>query len=240
MLNKGLSVSSLNYSINDRTIYNNAAMELNNGEIIGILGPNGSGKTTFFDIICNLKKDASLTISSTFENPVYLSQTIMTPPVLNMGEVGMLALSFISEDKPTKENFISKLNRWAPEITDRFDDIWNKKSATCSYGEKRWFFTLTLLASNSDFIILDEPTAGVDPEFRHYIWKCLKSAIKENKSVLVSSHNINEITENCDRFYMIYHNRFNEYFNADSFMKNHNASSLDEAFINAAKETEFI
>ncbi|EPC03226.1 hypothetical protein L861_23235 [Litchfieldella anticariensis FP35 = DSM 16096] len=234
---KKLIVDDLDYVISDKVIYSKASMEVNEGEIRGVLGPNGAGKTTFFDIICSLRNADRGIIKNDFLNQVYLSQTIMTPPVLRMGDISRLALSFISPKRPSKQVFLDRLNSWAPEVSNRFSEIWSKKSAICSYGEKRWFFTLTLLASESDLIILDEPTAGVDPEFRHYIWKCLSAAAKEGRAILVSSHNVNEVADNCDVFYMIYGHRFNIFNSSEEFMSCHEADSLDRAFINAATMT---
>jgi ABC-2 type transport system ATP-binding protein len=79
------------------------------------------------------------------------------------------------------------------------------------------FHRLSLLSANADFVILDEPTAGVDPEFRHYIWKCPEGAAAEGVAVLVSSHNVDEIVVHCDNFYMLSQQRFNHFTDAKGF-----------------------
>jgi len=90
----------------------------------------------------------------------------------------------------------------------------------------------------SDLIILDEPTAGVDPEFRHFIWLGIKHACSEGASVLVSSHYTQEITASCDRFYMLAHHQLEAFHSADQFLARYQATSLDEAFISASTSLE--
>ena len=148
-------------------------------------------------------------------------------------------VTVLSSDKNIDQTkALEKLSRWSPEIVNRYKEIWNKKSSLCSYGETRWFFTLTLLSIPADFIILDEPTAGVDPEFRHYIWRCLRGAVKDGATILVSSHQVDEIANNCDMFYMISQRRFHPFDDGTAFMNKYKASTLDDAFIRAATEPD--
>lgn len=226
-----LTVTNLSFSYMETPIFTNASISVRSGSIIGLLGPNGSGKTTFFDILCGLTNTRSTEIINTFKNQLYLSQSISTPHSLRMFEIFKMTTLLCSSETLSKEKALGKLKAWCPEIIDRYTAIWSKKSSICSYGEKRWFFTLTLLALNADLVILDEPSAGVDAEFRHYIWKCLRGAAREGVAILVSSHNIEEIAANCDRFYMITDRTFKSFESGEEFKKHYDAISLDEAFI---------
>ena len=229
-----LRARSLCFGYSKRTIFNEANIDIISGSITGLLGPNGSGKTTFFDIVCGLIKADSGQLFNGFSSKLYLSQTIMTPPVLRMYDIFRMVSLFCSPVPISQEQVLRKLMVWSPEIVERYKDIWAKKSSVCSYGEKRWFFTLSLLAVESSFVILDEPTAGVDPEFRHYIWKCLRGAADEGVAILVSSHNIDEVASNCDKFYMISKQQFELFNSGEEFMRRYEANTLDEAFILAA------
>ena len=229
-----LNVQNLTFTHPDRPILLNASMSIDSGSIVGLLGPNGSGKTTFFDILCGLTEAKSKNIYNTFSNHIYLSQTISTPHTLRMFDVFRMVTLIASTEKVTQHQALEKLKQWSPEIITRYKSIWNKKSSICSYGEKRWFFTLTLLALEAELVILDEPTAGVDPEFRHYIWKCLRGAAQDGAAILVSSHNTEEIAANCDRFYMLSERIFKPFRCGEEFKKHYNARTLDEPFIRAA------
>lgn len=231
---KRLVVNSLEVRCARKTLFEDATLTVEAGSICGLLGANGSGKTTFFDVVCGLKRIEAGEIVRSFSKLLYLSQVISTPPVFRMFDVFRMTMLFCSDSKLDKQHALEKIEKWSPGIADRYCEIWTKKSSLCSYGEKRWFFTLSLLSANADLVILDEPTAGVDPEFRHHIWKCLEGAAEEGVAVLVSSHNVDEIVAHCDDFYMVSQRRFNRFTDAQGFMRAYGAKSLDEAFIYAA------
>ncbi|WPN96434.1 AAA family ATPase [Pseudomonas sp. MUP55] len=234
---KQLVVSSLDISYAQHVLFKNASLKVQAGSVSGLLGPNGSGKTTFFDVICRLKKMDGGEMHHSFSKLLYLSQVIATPPVLRMFDVFKMMMLFCADAPVTQRHALEKVEKWSPGIADRYCEIWKKKSSLCSYGEKRWFFTLSLLCVGADLVILDEPTAGVDPEFRYHIWRCLEGAAAEGVAVLVSSHNVDEVVTHCDDFYMLSQRRFNRFTDAAGFMRTYEASSLDEAFIHAASMT---
>ncbi len=231
---KRLIVNSLGVRYERHTVFSKASMVVEAGSISGLLGPNGSGKTTFFDVICRLKKMEAGEIVNSFSTFLYLSQVITTPPVLRMFDVFKMMMIFCADVPVTQKHALEKIEMWSPGVAERYCEIWNKKSSLCSYGEKRWFFTLSLLSVGADLVILDEPTAGVDPEFRYHIWRCLEGAAQQGVAVLVSSHNVDEIVNHCDDFYMLSQQRFNRFTDAGGFMSAYDAKSLDEAFIHAA------
>lgn len=173
---KQLTVNSLNVGYTQHVLFHDAKLNVQAGSISGLLGPNGSGKTTFFDVICGLKKKDDGEINSSFSKLLYLSQTISTPPVFRMFDIFKMIMIFCADTPVTQAHALEKIEKWSPGIAPRYREIWKKKSSLCSYGEKRWFFTLSLLSANADLVILDEPTAGVDPEFRYHIWRCLEGA----------------------------------------------------------------
>jgi ABC-2 type transport system ATP-binding protein len=236
---KSFRADSIDFSYGEKKLLTEASLKVTQGSIVGILGPNGSGKTTFFDIACKLKKVKSGVIHNDFAKFLYLSQIITTPPALRMRDIFKMVTSLSSDEHMTQTRALDKLSSWSPEIVDRYKDLWNKKSSLCSYGETRWFFTLSLLAISADFVILDEPTAGVDPEFRHYIWQCLHGAAREGTAILVSSHNVDEVANNCDKFYMISQQRFNRFDSGAEFIHRYGANTLDDAFIRAVSEPAF-
>lgn len=229
-----LTIKNLCFGYNNRPLMENLTLDLKKGEIIGVLGSNGAGKTSLFDLICRIKKPSQGKITNLSKHPTYLTQILTPPPLLRMNESAKLINSLSPNKTPDHTEALAQLAKWSPSLSKRYAEISQKKSSTCSYGEIRSFFTLSLLLLNSDLIILDEPTAGVDPEFRHYIWLGINHACQEGASVLVSSHYTHEIVTNCHRFYMLANRQLEAFDNGDQFMARHNANSLDEAFINAS------
>ncbi|EKT4563945.1 ATP-binding cassette domain-containing protein [Pseudomonas putida] len=229
-----LSTKNLYFGYAGSVLLEDISFNIKKGEIIGILGNNGAGKTTLFDLICKIKKPTKGTISNSSAHQTYLTQILTPPPLLRMNEAGKLITSLTPNFSPNHIEILSKLAKWSPSLSKRYAEISKKKASNCSYGEIRSYFTLTLLLLNSDLIILDEPTAGVDPEFRHYIWLGINHACAEGASVLLSSHYTEEITKNCHRFYMLANKHLEAFESGEQFMDFHGARSLDEAFINAS------
>ena len=145
-----------------------------------------------------------------------------------------MVVNLNSDRTLSQADTIDKLNSWSTSLGKRYAEIWKKKPSVCSYGEIRSFYTLSLLTLEADLFLLDEPTAGVDPEFRHYMWLGMKAAREEGAAFVVSSHQINEISSNCDRFYMLAGNEFTEFSSERDYLEHYAAATLDEAFIKAS------
>jgi ABC-2 type transport system ATP-binding protein len=230
VLMNALEVTGMTFNYPDKDIFQDANMSVSSYKITGLLGGNGAGKTTFFDLLCRIEKNYSGVVTNNFDYMLYLSQILTVPPALRMGDIAKMIVALCSKQDADSNKLNDYVDQQGFAVAMRYKEIMLKKSSLCSYGEKRWFFTMTLLAFEPDFIILDEPTAGVDPEYRHYIWQGLRNATKNGAAVLISSHNIEEIVKNCDCFYMINQQRFSKFDNGPSFMKFYGGESLDEAF----------
>lgn len=228
-----LSARGLCHRLGDKQLFDNASLDIRKGAVTGLLGPNGAGKTTFFDILCGLQRPQSGTVTNNAATQLYLSQTLSTPASLRMHEVFKLLAALACSSPLSNDQVTAQLQRWPARIGERYKEISRKKPSTCSYGEIRCFFTLSLLLIPSELVILDEPTAGVDPEFRYYIWQCLRQAADNGTTVLVSSHYIDELANHCDVFHAISNRRFTTFNCAEEYLTRYNAASLDQAFINS-------
>ncbi|MGS7254050.1 ATP-binding cassette domain-containing protein [Pseudomonas sp. SK] len=231
-----LTLDRIGFSYTTEPFLEDISLHLAKGETVGILGCNGAGKTTLFDLICALRAPRSGNIVNASHRQVYLTQVLTPPPALRMADAGALVTLLNAACAPSHADILSRLCTWSPALGQRYAEISRKKASTCSYGEIRSYFTLTLLLMDSDLIILDEPTAGVDPEFRHYIWLGISSACKDGASVLVSSHYTQEVVDCCDRFYMLARGQLDAFASGEQFLAAHQATTLDEAFINASMQ----
>lgn len=230
-----IEANRIQLSFKDNIIFNDANFVAKPGEIIGILGPNGSGKTTLFDLICSLRKPLAGELINRSQRPLYLSQTLSAPASLRMGDLHTLITNLSSCAPSDQQTTLAQLHAWSPTLCERYAGIWKKKPSVCSYGEIRSFITLTLLTMGGDLLVLDEPTAGVDPEFRHYIWLGIKNASAQGATLLVSSHHTDEIITHCQRFYMLAHRQLIPFDTGEHFLQSYHASTLDEAFIKASQ-----
>lgn len=225
----------ISFSYKNRVILSNANIRVDRGQVIGLLGSNGSGKTTFFDLLCGVKKIDSGSLKVQRERLLYLSQMISAPPALRMKDIFKMITLLATSRRSHMEAIIATLSQWSPELANRYKTLWDKRSSLCSYGEARWFFTTSLLAISTDLVVLDEPTAGVDTECRFYTWQCVKAAVSSGVSVLVSSHDVKEITEHSDAFYMLANHQFTRFADAEEYTARYQTDSVDKAFILAAR-----
>ncbi len=212
LLNQELKVNSISKSYQKRKVLDKVSLKLNKGEAVGLLGPNGAGKTTCFYIIAGLI-DAD-------EGDILLNQNRINHLPMHMrakGGIGYLPQeSSIFRGLTVEENILSILEvqgytknhkfQILEELLAEFNinKIRNSYGATLSGGERRRTEIARALASNPNFILLDEPLAGIDPiainDVRNLIYK-LKS---KDIGVLITDHNVRETLSIVDRAYILF------------------------------------
>ncbi|WP_042224257.1 ABC transporter ATP-binding protein [Oceanobacillus manasiensis] len=202
-----LIVENITKKYADNIVLDQLSLTINQGEIHGILGRNGIGKTTLIECMVGLRafnegaiKFGELDISQDREE--IIKQVGIQPqeanlfPRLSVHETMQLFASFYGE--PLAYNDI---------INDLdLESIKNKRIKSLSTGQKQRLLVALSLIGNPSFIILDEPTTGIDPQIRQLIWKVLRKVKTENYSILLSTHSMEEAEKICDRI-SILHNR---------------------------------
>lgn len=188
------------------TVLNNISLNVKEGEIIGLIGPSGSGKTTLVKSIMGMEKIDSGLVQ-------VLGEKIPNLKVLN--NIGYMAQSdALYEELTGKENleFFGKLFRLSKsEIKERIEytsklvnleDNLSKRTSNYSGGMKRRLSLAVCLIQDPKLLILDEPTVGIDPKLRFSIWKELQSLKNQGKTIIVTTHVIDE-AERCDKLALI-------------------------------------
>jgi len=195
-----------------RTVANNVSVEVNQGEIIGLLGPNGAGKTTSFYMIVGLIKPNS--------GKVFLdNQEITQMPMYKRAQLGVGYLAqeasvfrqLSIEDnlkavmqftKMTKDQQSEKLETLLDEFG--LQHIRKSKGIQLSGGERRRTEIARALAVNPNFILLDEPFAGVDPIAVEDIQMIVSKLKDKNIGILITDHNVHETLTIVDRAYLLF------------------------------------
>lgn len=198
-----------------RVVVNEVSVEVKQGEIVGLLGPNGAGKTTSFYMIVGLVKPDS--------GSVYLDQTEITKlPMYKRAQLGIGYLpqevsvfrKLSVEDNIKAVLELQKISR--EEKEDRLESLLEEFSLThvrknigvkLSGGEKRRTEIARSLASNPQFILLDEPFAGVDPIAVEDIQNIVAKLKNKNIGVLITDHNVQETLSITDRAYLLFEGR---------------------------------
>jgi lipopolysaccharide export system ATP-binding protein len=211
----GLKTNSLYKQYGKRWVVNDVSIEVRKGEIVGLLGPNGAGKTTTFYMITGMIKPSKGHILLGNEDITefamykrsrlgigYLSQEPSIFGKLTIEENLRLVLEMTAQKKDVREQIIE----------DLLDDlsikhIRNSKGYNLSGGERRRVEICRTLALNPDFILLDEPFAGIDPIAVEDIQSIVHSLKNRDIGVLITDHNVRETLSITDRSYLLYEGR---------------------------------
>ncbi len=195
-----------------RVVVNHVAVEVSQGEIVGLLGPNGAGKTTTFYMIVGLIKPNKGTIHLDKENitaePMYkraqrgigyLAQEASVFRNLSVEDNIKAVLEFTRQSKEEQK---AKLEQLLDEFGLQY--IRKSKGITLSGGERRRTEIARSLAVDPNFILLDEPFAGVDPIAVEDIQNIVSQLKEKNIGVLITDHNVHETLSITDRAYLLF------------------------------------
>ena len=211
-MSKTLSAKNLKKNYSQKNVVNNIDISLEKGEIVGLLGPNGAGKTTTFYMITGMIRPSSGTI---LLDDIDITKLPMYKRA-RMG-IGYLAQEPSIFGKLTVENNLKIVletvlpkdidqNNLIDELLDQFNihHLRNSLGSSLSGGERRRVEICRTLALNPDFVLLDEPFAGVDPIAVEDIQQMIMSLKKKSIGVLITDHNVRETLSITDRSYLLY------------------------------------
>jgi len=187
------------------TALDGVSFHVNKGEIFGLLGPNGAGKTTLIEIICGLRKfdDGKVTILGF--DLVKDSYKVRSLIGFCPQETLLYDLLSVKENFAFTASLYSMSSREFKEKLDYFskilgvEEFLNRKVKELSGGMKRRANLATSIIHDPPIIILDEPTVGFDPNVKREFWELIKSLQENGKTVLLSTHDMYEADELCDR-----------------------------------------
>ncbi|MCD6091861.1 MAG: LPS export ABC transporter ATP-binding protein [Bacteroidales bacterium] len=195
-----------------RTVVKNVSIEVHQGEIVGLLGPNGAGKTTSFYMIVGLiKPNAGRVFLNDMEitnEPMYkraqlgIGYLAQEASVFRSMSVEDNIASVLEFTKLTKEEQNKKLNSLLEEFG--LQNIRKSKGIQLSGGERRRTEIARALAMDPNFILLDEPFAGVDPIAVEDIQAIVSKLREKNIGILITDHNVHETLKITDRAYLLF------------------------------------
>lgn len=195
-----------------RTVVNNVSIDVSQGEIVGLLGPNGAGKTTSFYIIVGLIKP--------FSGKVFLDEKEITEePMYRRAQLGIGYLAqeaSVFRKLSVEDNLraVLEFTRFSKQeqkvrlesLLEEFGLMHVRKSLgiQLSGGERRRTEIARSLATDPNFILLDEPFAGVDPIAVEDIQNIVAHLKDKNIGVLITDHNVHETLSITDRSYLLF------------------------------------
>lgn len=207
-----LSATGLAKSYKGREVVKSVSLQVKEGEIVGLLGPNGAGKTTCFYMIVGLIKHDQGAISLN-------GQSIEHLPIHYRAQMGIGYLpqeASVFRSLTVRENILAilELNKnikkkdYNIHLNQLMDDfqiqhIANSQGIALSGGERRRVEIARALAAQPQFILLDEPFAGVDPISVIEIQDIIRQLAKRDIGILITDHNVRETLGICQRSYVM-------------------------------------
>ena len=227
-------------SFKDRKVVDEVSFEVRSGQIVGLLGPNGAGKTTsFYTVVGILKPDSGVIL---FDN-----MPITHLPMYRRARIG---ISYLAQEpsifrkmtvrsniKAVLENRDLNLSEREARLEELLEDlniahISDAKAFQLSGGERRRVEIARALATAPNFILLDEPFAGIDPIAVIELQKIIEQLRKKGIGVLITDHNVRETLGICDLSYLLKDGRVQEVGTAEQLVNSKIAreSYLGEGF----------
>lgn len=211
-MSKVLKTENLKKSYSGKTVVDEVNINLKKGEIVGLLGPNGAGKTTTFYMITGMIRPSSGKI-------FFDDNNITNTPMYQRARMG---IGYLAQEpsifaKLTVENNLRiVLENILPSVQEQtelidklliqfnIDHLRGNLGGSLSGGERRRVEICRTLALKPDFILLDEPFAGIDPIAVEDIQQVVTSLKEQNIGVLITDHNVRETLSITDRSYLLY------------------------------------
>ena len=207
-----LRAENLMKSYKGRKVVKGITVEVQQGEIVGLLGPNGAGKTTSFYMIVGLIKPNGGTIyldnKDITKYPMYkraqngIGYLAQEASVFRKLSIEENILSVLQLTKLSKKEQVAKME----ELIDEFSlgHIRKSRGDLLSGGERRRTEIARALATNPNFILLDEPFAGVDPVAVEDIQRIVAQLKDKNIGILITDHNVQETLAITDHTYLMF------------------------------------
>ena len=239
-----LQIDSLKKSYNNNEAVKNISFFIKKNEVVGLLGPNGCGKTTTIGMILGLIKPTS-------------GKIIINEKDIEKHKIEILnKINFISPyiELPKKltvkqnlsiyarlygvENFKNKIDYLCEKL--RLKNIINNITGELSSGQKNRVSLAKAIINDPILLLLDEPTASLDPETGDFVRSFLENYQKERgNSILLASHNMNEVERLCSSVLMMKEGKIIDSGSPKELIKKHGRKNLEEVFLKLTRKNEF-
>ena len=221
----------------------NLNFEIKKGSITGLLGPNGCGKTTTIGMILGLirptkgqvlinNKDIEIEKNriSVLEKMNFISPYVELPKKLSVKE-NLIVYGKMYEVK----NLQNRINTLSNDL--KLEDFLNKKTGELSSGQKNRVSLAKSLINNPEILLLDEPTASLDPDTGDYVRSYIENyAKKNNTTILLASHNMSEVERLCENIMMMKQGKIIDEGTCEELISKHGRVNLEETFLKLVRE----
>ncbi|MBQ6888941.1 MAG: ABC transporter ATP-binding protein [Lachnospiraceae bacterium] len=223
-------VDRLQKELGKKSVINEISFEIPQNTIYSIIGPNGAGKTTLIRLVLKLLNEDEGTIYYKYGEQKLAA--LLENDYLYETKTGWENIVFFcSYFGIGEEDYIIRAKEYIKQL--QLESAINNKVATYSKGMKRKLSLIIVLLRNMPFIILDEPTSGIDPVSRVLIRNVLSDLKEEGKTILLTSHDLSEI-EKCSDYISI----LKEGKIVETFCNNKDVNNLEQKFLEIIGKSE--
>jgi ABC-2 type transport system ATP-binding protein len=237
MNEQAIIIENLTKKFEDKMAVENLSLQVSKGELFGLLGPNGAGKTTIINIVCGLVKPTSGTakifgfdVQKETQRVkeligVCIQETAIYPYLTGIENLELFGKLYGINKKLIKERSNMLLTKMA--LTE------DAKRVTAKYsgGMKRRLSLALAVIHDPQIAFLDEPTVALDPQSRHAVWDFIKDQKTKGKTIILTTHYMEEAEELCDRIGIIDHGKLIALGTPKELIAKNQVKNLEEVFI---------
>ena len=238
-----VKVTNLKKSYGLKEAVKGVSFNIKQNEIIGLLGPNGSGKTTTIGMMLGLLKPSYGEILidgvNIEKNRIEILKKInFISPYIELPKKLKVKQNLIVYGKLySVKNLDQRINYLVEKL--RLEDLLDSVTGELSSGQKNRVSLAKALINNPEVLLLDEPTASLDPEIGDFVRTFLENYKKEKKiSILLASHNMNEVTRLCKSILMMKDGIIIDRGDPGELIKKHGRKNLEEVFLKLTRSKD--
>lgn len=203
-----IQVEGLRKTYGETVAVDGISFEVHEGEIFGMVGPNGAGKTTTIECLEGLRKPDQGTIRVLGMDPQREAQALRERTGMQLQQSNLPARMRVWEALDLYAAFYPDAADWRVLLTQLgLEEKRNAPFAKLSGGQKQRLFIALALLPEPQLVFLDELTTGLDPQARHTIWDLVRDVRAKGKTVLLTTHFMEEAEHLCDRVAILDHGR---------------------------------
>ena len=236
-----LKVQNLVKKFNSTVAVNNVNFEIEKNTVLGLLGPNGCGKTTSIGMMLGLITPTS--------GEIYINDTCLeTKNRIKLLSLMNFASPYIELPKKltVKQNLevyarlygVNEIKKRIDEMVENLNikDFLNKRTGELSSGQKNRVALAKSLINKPKLLFLDEPTASLDPDVGDFVREYIEKYKKNNElTIILASHNMREVERLCNKIIMMKQGEIVDSGTCEQLIKKHGRQNLEETFLKIAR-----